>query len=302
MATYLAAAAAALLVASAPFDARLVGTWASERETAMVLEADGTGRTEEGPVRWSAVGGILSVTTSDGSTDRVSYQIEGNVLTLAMASGGVRLKRIMASPQVQRMTDAPPTAAPAAPAAGQTTRGRARAVRFNGHPLEAVELATLERIERSIGRIPDGDYWYDAHSGASGRWGGPALAFLPAGLRLGGELPASASGGGQGTLTGVFVNGRELHPIDVAGLQNLVGQVLPGRWWVDGSANYGLEGGPPMGNLLAIARTRKGTGQGGGRAWSKRYEGVSPSGNMNMASDGNTTCVSVSGYSHCTGE
>jgi hypothetical protein len=222
-----------------------------------------------------------------------------------MASGGVRLRRITSSPQASRTSGAPPAAAPAAPAAaGQTTRGRAqaRAIRFNGRALEAGELATLERIERSIGRIPDGDYWYDARSGASGRWAGPALAFLPAGLRLGGDVPASASGGGRGTVTGVFVNGRELHPIDVAGLQDLVGQVLPGRWWVDGSANYGLEGGRPMGNLLAIAQARKRAGQSGGRAWSKHYEGVTPSGNMNMAGDGNTTCVSVSGYSRCTGE
>ena len=44
------------------------------------------------------------------------------------------------------------------------------------------------------------------------------------------------------------------------------------------------------------------SGQGGGTAWSKHYEGITPRGNMNLASDGNTTCVSVSGYSRCTGE
>jgi hypothetical protein len=100
----------------------------------------------------------------------------------------------------------------------------------------------------------------------------------------------------------VFANGRELHPVDVAGLQELVGTVLPGRWWVDASANYGMEGGPPVGNLLALAQARKRTGQGGGRAWSKHYQGVTPRDSMNMASDGATTCVSVSGYSRCTGE
>jgi hypothetical protein len=51
----------------------------------------------------------------------------------------------------------------------------------------------------------------------------------------------------------------------------------------------------------ALARARRSSGQ-GGRAWSRHYEGITPGGNMNMASDGTTTCVSVSGYSRCTGE
>jgi hypothetical protein len=101
-------------------------------------------------------------------------------------------------------------------------------------------------------------------------------------------------------LTGVFINGRELHPLDVQGLQQLIGQVLPGRWWVDAQGNYGLEGGPPLGNLMVLARANR---SGGGRqAWSKHYEGITPSGNMSLASDGTTTCVSTAGYSRCTGE
>jgi hypothetical protein len=98
------------------------------------------------------------------------------------------------------------------------------------------------------------------------------------------------------------VNGREAHPLDVQALQGLVGAVVPGRWWVDGAGNYGLEGGPPIGNLLSMARARAAAGRGGGTAWSRRYEGATPGQNMNMASDGTTTCVSVSGYSTCTGE
>jgi hypothetical protein len=186
-------------------------------------------------------------------------------------------------------------AAPARPAAG-------RQLKFNGRRLPPGQLATLERLELWMGRLPDGDYWYDGQTGASGRWGGPTLAFLPPGLDLGGALPAEASGGGRGTLTGVFVNGRELHPIDVLGLRELLGAVLPGRWWVDARGYYGLEGGPPLGNLAAIAQARRASGRGGSRAWSKRYEGSTPGGNMNLASDGKTTCVSTPGYSRCTGE
>jgi hypothetical protein len=298
MTTLLAAATAALLAAGPQTDPKLVGTWASGGETFMVLSADGTGQMEEGPVRWTAAAGVLSVMAPDGSADRVPYQVAGDTLTLALSTGTSQLMRIKGPLLDPRKTAAGAAKGAATPGAASPSR----AVRINGRPLAASELQTLEKVERFVGRIPDGDYWYDPRTGASGRWGGPALAFLPAGLELGGALPANASGGGQGNLTGVFMNGREVHPIDVAGFQGLVGAVLPGRWWVDASGNYGLEGGPPMGNLVAMAQARRRAGQGGGTAWSKRYEGITPGQNMNLASDGTTTCVSVSGYSRCTGE
>jgi hypothetical protein len=272
---------------------------------------------DEGNVRWTASLGILSIVAPDGTADRVRYRLKGETLTLQHGETPVDLVRVGgASPAPSSREQwegaapraatgaAPGTAPGGTPSAKQpaATGGAARAIRFNGRALDAAQLRTFARIEQAIGRVPDGDYWYDPRSGASGRWGGPALAFLPAGLDLGGALPANASGGGQGLLTGVFVNGRELHPIDVAGLQELVGAVMPGRWWVDASANYGVEGGPPLGNLVAIAQQRRAAGGKGGRAWSKHYEGVTPRDNLNLASDGNTTCVSVSGYSRCTGE
>ena len=177
----------------------------------------------------------------------------------------------------------------------------ARKIRFNGRLLGASELPTLERLERGATRLEDGAYWYDARTGASGRWGGPTLGFLPPGLNLGGPLPADASGGGQGMLTAVFVNGRELHPLDVVGLQQLIGQVWPGRWWVGAQGNYGVEGGPPLGNLMVLARANRSRGGGGPQAWSKHYEGLSPGQNMNLASDGITTCFNVAGDTRCTG-
>ena len=88
-------------------------------------------------------------------------------------------------------------------------------------------------------------------SGAAGRWGGPAAALLLPGLPLGGRLPPHASGGGRGHLTGVFVNGRELHPGDVRAMIAIYGQVWPGRWWVNGLGDFGPEGGPAIGNLRA---------------------------------------------------
>ena len=177
-----------------------------------------------------------------------------------------------------------------------------RKVRFNGRLLAGPELATLVQLERGVAPLADGEYWYDARTGAAGLWGGPALRFLPPGLTLGGPLPAEASGGGRGTLTGVFVNGRELHPIDVLQLQRIIGQVLPGRWWVDAQGNYGMEGGPPIGNLMMLARARPGGGgRGGPQAWSEHYEGLAPGQNVNLASDGVNHCFMVGTDTRCTG-
>lgn len=62
----------------------------------------------------------------------------------------------------------------------------------------------------------------------------------------------------------------------------------------------GLEGRPPLGNLMLLARAHRSSS--GGQAWSKHDEGATPRGNMNLASDGRTTCVSTPSDSRCTGE
>lgn len=138
--------------------------------------------------------------------------------------------------------------------------GATRGISLNGRPASARDLAILARFEASWGvRIPAGSYWYDDVSGAAGWWGGPTRGFLGPGLGLGGPLPANASGGGRGDLTGVFINGRELHPLDVQGLTMLLGQApWPGRWWVDGQGWFGALGGPAMGNLHQIVASRRG--------------------------------------------
>jgi len=120
--------------------------------------------------------------------------------------------------------------------------------------------ATVYGLERKYRvRIPDGKYWYDRFCGAWGVEGGPTAGFILPGLKLGGPLRADASNG----RTRVFVNGRELHAIDVLGLQRL-GPVYPGRYWVDAQGFAGYEGQPPFCNLVQLAN-QAGLLSGGGR-------------------------------------
>lgn len=152
-----------------------------------------------------------------------------------------------------------PPPGPVTPSPPPPLRSRATHVTLNDRAATPSDLVVLGQIERMYGTTtPPGDYWYDAASGAAGRWGGPALGFLPAGLALGVRVPPNASGGGDGRKTGVFLNGRELHPIDVQVIAHTLGRAVYGRWWLDGQGNAGPDGERAVVNLFAAARTRGG--------------------------------------------
>ena len=68
-----------------------------------------------------------------------------------------------------------------------------------------------------------------------------------AGLDLPGPMPPDISGGG----TGIFINGREIHPMDQLGLQQLFGITYRGRYWLDARGNLGMEGGTAIVNIVA---------------------------------------------------
>ncbi len=129
---------------------------------------------------------------------------------------------------------------------------------INGEPLDQATVGALEQAYQT--RLQPGRFWYDPVSGLWGWEKGPAGGQIAPGLRLGGRLKADASGGG----TGVFFNGRELHPQDVAWLQQIAGAVIPGRYWVNAIGVGGIEGEPPIFDLRALAAQRGG----GVRAWS----------------------------------
>jgi hypothetical protein len=77
-------------------------------------------------------------------------------------------------------------------------------------------------------------------SGAYGWVGGPCTGFLAAGMPLGGGPLAPNASGYTGTR--VFINGREIHSLDVVGLRNMGVNVALGRWWLDATGDYGAEG------------------------------------------------------------
>jgi len=127
-------------------------------------------------------------------------------------------------------------------------------VRINDVELSQAVLEAYAHRFRT--RIPPGNYWYDQVSGAWGIMGGPTLGFTRPGLQVGGPLKANASNGD----TGVFVNGRQLHRLDVVGLQQIGVPVQYGRWWVRANGDFGQEGNPyvVLGNLLAYSRAARG--------------------------------------------
>ncbi|KAH7142573.1 hypothetical protein B0J13DRAFT_49649 [Dactylonectria estremocensis] len=168
-------------------------------------------------------------------------------------------------------------------------------VTVNDVQLGQADLLSLQGL---LGAVIPGNYWYDRRSGAYGLTGGPCTGFLVAGLALGnGQLDQHASGN---TGTGVFINGREIHVMDVLSLQSMGVPVRPGRWWVNGDGSFGMEGSPiPLGNLRrqAMANTGAGGGFGGGgyHSWSTSM------GNYGGSDGQGFTYVGGPGWSYSSG-
>ena len=131
---------------------------------------------------------------------------------------------------------------------------KATGIFINEQGLTPQQVQELQAIYGGVGQ--PGRYWYDRMNGSWGRQGGPTEGFIMAGLNLGGPLREDASNGD----TGVFINGRQLHRVDVARLSQL-GPVYQGRCWMDAQGNIGLEGQPAFGNVWVAARALVGGGR-----------------------------------------
>lgn len=128
----------------------------------------------------------------------------------------------------------------------------------NGSELDRSTVSTLESAYRT--RLVPGRYWYDRRSGLWGHEGGPSHGQIAAGLELGDRLHARASVGSRAGITGVFVNGRELHPQELGYLQRLYGQVRRARYWLDARGIGGYERGPAQFDLRAQAMAQQRAG------------------------------------------
>gem|GEM_PF-790340 len=118
----------------------------------------------------------------------------------------------------------------------------------------------IQELTTAFGKAPlPGNYWYDSLSGFYGILYGPTLGLLSPGYHFG-TLATDASKGS----TGVFINGRNLPEIDAIALETLFAiQRKPGRYWMDGQGNIGVEGDTlPLVNLYVayaqVSRNRSG--------------------------------------------
>lgn len=142
--------------------------------------------------------------------------------------------------------------------AGWTSaHAQGRGVVVNGAPIEARHAAALESAYRT--RLVPGRYWYDARSGLWGLEGGASVGIIAPGLPFG-RMDPRASVGRFAGITGVFINGREIHPDELQYLRMLYGQVQRARYWLNAQGIAGYEGGPPQFNLVAAARQSRGNG------------------------------------------
>ncbi|KAL7239042.1 hypothetical protein ACSBR2_005023 [Camellia fascicularis] len=91
----------------------------------------------------------------------------------------------------------------------QTIEESSTNVTINGHPIPD---RMLKKAEKLSGPVHPGQYWYDSRAGFWGVMGGPCLGIiLPFIEEFNYPMPENCAGGN----TGIFVNGRELHPRDL---------------------------------------------------------------------------------------
>jgi len=127
---------------------------------------------------------------------------------------------------------------------------QAKDVFVNNLKLDNSSVYTLEQFYKIS--IADGYYWYDNTSGHWGFMGSPPQGQIVAGLELGGSIPQNASNG----KTGVIVNGRELHQLEVNQIIKAYGKIYRGRFWLNAQGLAGYEGQPAIFNFAQVKRKK----------------------------------------------
>lgn len=209
----------------------------------LIMERDPTGvrlSLRKAPTLFVLLAAFLLLGCKISSADSVVFKHEPLPSMGLTRPGGVDVLNVRIPPQATLF----------AQQKGVPSKGPAQdSVIINGVHLSDDKVKALGK-QYGIHILP-GDYWYDKMCGAWGFRGGPSAGLIPPSLDLGGLLQSNASNGN----TGVFINGRELHMLDVVALQQIT-PVYQGRYWVDAQGNIGLEGGPALTNLWLLANTR----------------------------------------------
>ena len=133
------------------------------------------------------------------------------------------------------------------------------AVQINGRPMTPQQV---QEYTQAYGSPPfPGSYWYDTKTGMYGLMGGPAVGIIKPGHNFG-EMPENASSGNSG----VYINGRHLPLAELQAYAPLLGQIEPGRYWMDAQGNWGPEGQaqPSTGSRAAQNPAPQSQGNGGG--------------------------------------
>lgn len=141
--------------------------------------------------------------------------------------------------------------------AANQAQTKPRQVYINRVQLDTVALEEME--SQNDLPIADGRYWYDVNTGAWGVEGGPTAGLIFPDLPLPTPMPPDISGGG----TGIFINGREIHPLDQQALYQLFGVTYQGDFWMDAQGNIGYVGGPVIANVLQASQAAQSGGAGG---------------------------------------
>jgi hypothetical protein len=170
---------------------------------------------------------------------------------------------------------------------GSGTQADQRQVHVNRVQLDTAALEELE--SQNDLPIADGRYWYDVDTGAWGIEGGPTAGLINPGLPLPTPMPPDISGRG----TGIFINGREIHPLDQQALYQLFGVTYRGNFWMDAQGNLGYVGGPSIANILQASQAL----QSGGSSGSVTHGYDSTYGARGTVADGMYSGRSASGKS-----
>lgn len=278
------------------------GTYMSAREfgpVTVVLKQDATGQ-------------VQGTMTGEGIKLRIQGAIEPSAISGTVSGHGMKMKFIAQLQGVQLffklieldeygepdyegadtlvLQRQRPAASPApAPPPDTPQAASGGKVVINGTRLSNEQVSSLEQAYKV--KIQDGAYWYDKACGAWGLQGGPTAGFILPNLDLGGPLSADASNGN----TGVFVNGRQLHIYDVLALQQLLGPITPGWYWLDAQGNVGIEGGPMLFNIVKLANAARARGQ-AGSTYRSNITGIGG------GSSGGTSYVMGKGWSVMAGQ